>query len=94
LSSGIAYYNELINALLDAGIEPMVTMNHWDLPQDLEDVGGWTHSSIVTRFADYANILFKEFGDRVSLVDVYLKKCLFYDYCWYMHSNIMNETSI
>jgi len=51
--------------LLDAGIEPMVTMNHWDLPQDLEDVGGWTNRSIVDVFTDYADLLYRNYGDRV-----------------------------
>lgn len=63
---GIAYYNSLINALLDADIVPMVTMNHWDLPQALEDVGGWVNDTIVDVFVDYAKVLFEHFGDRVS----------------------------
>lgn len=65
---GIAYYNNLINALIDADIVPMVTMNHWDLPQKLEDLGGWTNESIVDRFAGYADVLFENYGDRVSFV--------------------------
>ncbi|XP_052799780.1 lactase/phlorizin hydrolase-like isoform X2 [Mya arenaria] len=64
---GIAYYNELINALLDAGIQPMVTMNHWDSPLTLERLGGWTNDSIVDIFTDYADVLFDNFGDRVKL---------------------------
>ncbi|XP_052245872.1 lactase/phlorizin hydrolase-like isoform X2 [Dreissena polymorpha] len=63
---GIAYYNNLINALLDADIVPMVTMYHWDLPQVLEDVGGWTNNSIVDLFTDYADVLYENFGDRVK----------------------------
>ncbi|XP_053375783.1 uncharacterized protein LOC123534954 isoform X1 [Mercenaria mercenaria] len=64
--AGIAYYNDLIDALLDAEIVPMVTMYHWDLPQAFEDVGGWTNDSIVERFVDYARVLFDNFGNRVK----------------------------
>ena len=66
--AGLAYYNSLINGLLDAEITPMVTLNHWDLPQALEDIGGWTNDSIVDVFTDYADVLFSNFGDRVSIV--------------------------
>ena len=65
--SGIWYYNELINGLLDAGIVPMVTMYHWDLPQALEDIDGWVNSTIVDAFVEYANVLFDNFGDRASV---------------------------
>ena len=49
-----------------ANIVPMVTMNHWDLPQLLEDVGGWVNRSMVDYFTDFAEVLFDNFGDRVS----------------------------
>ena len=62
---GISYYNEVINGLLDQGIIPMVTLNHWDLPQALQNLGGWTNDSIVDVFAAYADLAFKNFGDRV-----------------------------
>lgn len=65
---GIDYYNSLIDALLEAGIEPMVTMNHWDIPQHLEDLGGWTNSSMADYFTAYADVLFKHFGDRVGFI--------------------------
>ena len=58
----------MLSALLDAQIVPMVTLNHWDLPQALQDVGGWTNDSIVDVFTSYANLMFQTFGDRVSSV--------------------------
>lgn len=64
---GIDFYNGIIDALLEADIEPFVTLYHWDLPQTLEDrYGGWADRSIVQDFGDYARICFDNFGDRVK----------------------------
>lgn len=64
---GVAYYNHLINELLANGIEPFITLHHWDLPQQLQNLGGWTNVSSVTWFKEYANLCFRTFGDRVKL---------------------------
>jgi beta-glucosidase len=64
---GIDYYNQLINELIAAGIEPAVTLYHWDLPQVLADRGGWRNRESVDWFSNYAEIAFKAFGDRVKL---------------------------
>eukprot|EP00008_Paramoeba_atlantica_P013125 CAMPEP_0201476092 /NCGR_PEP_ID=MMETSP0151_2-20130828/1377_1 /ASSEMBLY_ACC=CAM_ASM_000257 /TAXON_ID=200890 /ORGANISM="Paramoeba atlantica, Strain 621/1 / CCAP 1560/9" /LENGTH=497 /DNA_ID=CAMNT_0047856373 /DNA_START=96 /DNA_END=1589 /DNA_ORIENTATION=+ len=64
--AGVAHYNREINALLDAGIEPYVTLFHWDLPLPLEDEGGWLSESIVEAFKDYAEFCFQTYGDRVK----------------------------
>jgi beta-glucosidase len=62
---GIDYYNRLIDALLARNIEPAITLYHWDLPQELEDAGGWPRRETAFRFAEYAETCFTAFGDRV-----------------------------
>lgn len=64
--AGIAYYNKLINTILEYGIEPVATMYHYDLPQALQRFGGLTNNIIVNHFESYANLLFQRFGDRVK----------------------------
>ena len=63
---GFAFYDRLINALLEAGIEPLATLYHWDLPQALQDKGGWTNRNIVQAFADYSTAVVEHFGDRIK----------------------------
>jgi beta-glucosidase len=64
-SRGLDHYNRLIDTLLEYGITPVVTLYHWDLPQALEDEGGWLFRDTVERFAEYAATCFDAYGDRV-----------------------------
>uniref|UniRef100_A0A668S0Y7 Lactase n=1 Tax=Oreochromis aureus TaxID=47969 RepID=A0A668S0Y7_OREAU len=64
---GAQYYDQLINALIASDIQPIVTLYHWDLPQALQNYGGWTNASIVEAFKDYADFCFSRFGDRVKI---------------------------
>ena len=64
---GIAFYSRLVDQLLDAGITPWVTLYHWDLPQALEDKGGWASRDTAERFAAYAALMHEALGDRVRI---------------------------
>ncbi|MFF2011188.1 GH1 family beta-glucosidase [Streptomyces sp. NPDC058195] len=63
---GLDFYRRLVDELLEAGIAPVATLYHWDLPQDLEDAGGWPQRVTAERFADYADIMARALGDRVT----------------------------
>jgi beta-glucosidase len=62
---GIDFYSRLVDELLGAGIMPWLTLYHWDLPQALEDAGGWTNRDTAHRFVDYARTVHEALGDRV-----------------------------
>lgn len=64
---GVEYYSDLIDTLLKNEIEPIITIYHWDLPQNLYDLyGGWESRNIINDFVNYSEILFRSFGDRVK----------------------------
>lgn len=64
--AGLDFYDRLIDALLEAGIEPWLCLYHWDLPQALDDLGGWINRDCAGWFADYALLVARRYGDRVK----------------------------
>jgi beta-glucosidase len=64
-SAGLDFYDRLVEGLLGAGIRPFVTLNHWDLPQALQDRGGWGSRRTVDAFVHYASVVSRRLGDRV-----------------------------
>ena len=63
---GLDYYRAVLDELAANGISPAVTLFHWDLPQELQDVGGWANRDTALRFADYASLVIDAFGDQVA----------------------------
>ena len=63
---GIAFYDSLVDSLLAAGLDPWLTLYHWDLPQELEDRGGWANRDTAERFVEYAMDVHAALGDRVT----------------------------
>ncbi|MFI9642600.1 GH1 family beta-glucosidase [Micromonospora sp. NPDC051925] len=66
-AAGLDFYDRLVDDLLAAGIDPVATLFHWDLPQPLEDTGGWLNRDTAGRFAEYADLTAARLGDRVKL---------------------------
>jgi beta-glucosidase len=66
LEKGLDFYSRLVDALLDAGIAPYVTLYHWDLPQPLQDEGGWANRATAEAFVEYADLVSRRLGDRVQ----------------------------
>jgi len=64
--AGLAFYDRLVDRLLERGISPMATLYHWDLPAALDDMGGWTNRDVAGWFADYAGAVVRRLADRVA----------------------------
>lgn len=76
-TKGVDFYSRLVDELLAAGIRPFLTIYHWDLPQYLEDKGGWTNRDIIPRFSEFAAIIAKKLGDRVKDFIVFNEPMIF-----------------
>ncbi|MCW5744853.1 MAG: beta-glucosidase [Alphaproteobacteria bacterium] len=84
--AGLAFYDRLIDALLAANIEPWLCLYHWDLPQALDDLGGWTNRDSVGWFSDYAALVAHRYGDRVKRFATFNEPSVFtlfgYAFAW------------
>lgn len=85
--AGLSFYDRLIDGLLAAGIEPWLCLYHWDLPQALQDQGGWINREIAGWFADYAALIGRRFGDRVPHIATFNEPSVFtlfgYGFAWH-----------
>jgi beta-glucosidase len=81
--AGLAFYDRLIDVLLAAEIEPWLCLYHWDLPQALDDLGGWTNRDCALWFADYAALVARRYGDRVKRFATFNEPSVFtlFGYC-------------
>jgi beta-glucosidase len=91
-AAGVAFYDRLVDALLERGITPMATLFHWDLPQVVQDAGGWTERDTAQRFADYAGIVARALGDRVAVWMTLNEPVIttVYGHIWGMHAPGLN----
>lgn len=64
--TGLDFYSRLVDALLENGIEPYITLYHWDLPQTIQDAGGWLNRRTIDWFAEYADLMVRTLGDRIN----------------------------
>ena len=65
-AAGLAYYDRVVDALLEANVTPFVTLYHWDLPQALQDQGGWANRSTIDAYVNYVGVVVSKLGDRVK----------------------------
>jgi len=85
-AKGLDYYKRVTDTLLEAGIRPFPTLYHWDLPQPLEDAGGWPNRDTAERFADYAKIVIDALGDRIRQWCIFNEPKTF-THCGYWQGN-------
>jgi beta-glucosidase len=90
---GLDYYDRVVDALLEAKIRPLPTLYHWDLPQALEDRGGWPNRDVAQYFADYAGIVATALGDRVSTWAIFNEPWIFTYLGYYTGAHAPGRTS-
>ncbi|MGB6199120.1 MAG: GH1 family beta-glucosidase, partial [Candidatus Acidiferrales bacterium] len=90
---GLDYYDRLVDALLEAKIRPLATVYHWDLPQALEDNGGWPNRDLAKYFADYAGIVATALGDRITTWAIFNEPWIFTYLGYYTGDHAPGRTS-
>src|SRR5215469_16600299 len=90
---GLDYYKRLADTLVEAKIRPLATLYHWDLPQPLQDKGGWPNRDIVGRFVEYCEIVTRALGDRVTNSCIFNEPWVFtlVGYAWGMHAPALKD---
>jgi beta-glucosidase len=85
---GLDYYKRLTDTLLEAKIRPLCTLYHWDLPQKLEDAGGWPNRDLAARFTEYSEIVVRALGDRINHWCIFNEPWVFtfLGYAWGIHA--------
>ena len=85
---GLDYYKRVVDALLEAKIRPLCTLYHWDLPQKLEEAGGWPNRELAGRFTEYAEIVTRALGDRITDWCIFNEPWVFtfLGYAWGIHA--------
>jgi len=91
---GLDYYDRLVDALLAARIRPLVTLYHWDLPQALQDKGGWPNRDLAGYFADYSGIVAKALGDRVTAWAIFNEPSVFTSEGYYSGTHAPGHTDL
>ena len=81
--AGLAFYDRLIDSLIASGIEPWLCLYHWDLPQALQENGGWANRDCAQWFADYTDVIARRYGDRVKRFATFNEPSVFtlFAYC-------------
>jgi len=90
---GLDYYKRLADRLVEAKVRPLATLYHWDLPQPLQDKGGWPNRDIVGRFVEYCEIVTRALGDRVTNWCIFNEPWVFtfLGYAWGMHAPALKD---
>ena len=95
MQAGVDYYNKLIDELKANGIEPLVTLYHWDLPAAFMGMHGWTNRSMVDYFNDYARFCFEQFGSKVKYwITLNEPAVVMLRHPYYMYGFITNKTEL
>jgi len=90
---GLDYYKRLTDALLEAKLRPLCTLYHWDLPQALQDAGGWPNRDMIGRFTEYAEIVVRALGDRITHWCIFNEPWVFtfLGYAWGIHAPALRD---